>query len=800
MGASWQNLRYGARMLIRHRGFALMAAVVLALGIGADTAFFSVVCAVLFSPLPFDDAKHLVLIQTAWGSSNMSGICSGPDYLDWAKCSRVMDGVAAVTLCERSLTRAGEPLAVQGFGTTTNIFDVLRPDRMTLGRAFLPAEGHVGRQGVTVLSHGLWRDRFHADPNILGHTITLDDTAFAVVGVAKPLLGFLEEFARFYIPITREELTNNSRGMHYLLEVGHLKPHVSLAQAQAQMDLVTVQIDKENPDTNLGKRVRIESLHEILIRTVRTVLLVLYGAVTVVLLIACANVSNLLVVKGAVRSREIAVRQAVGAGCGRLLRQLLTESVLLGLLGGVLGLVLTFGSLDLLWWIAPRLDHVAGISIPGLEEAQVSWPVLAFTMGLSPAAGLLFGVVPAWQGSRGGVSNILKETGQSLSRGRTRHRTLGALVVAQITLALMLLMGAGLLLKSFVLLQRSDPGFNARRLLALHLVRPDTAANGSRQNRVAYCRRVLERLAALPRVQAVGMIDVHPMEPSTSVCNSFRIIGKEGWPSAETRVVSGDYFHCLGIPLVRGPTFTAEDDERSPPVVIVNQEFVRRHLPDQDPIGQRVDFGGIQRTIVGVAGNVKISTLRREDYPVFIYQPFVQHCGHNMTFFLRTTGDSLRWADAARKALWDIDPSQPILSMETMDQLVLKSISVERFRAILLTVMAGVALFMALVGLYGVMTFAVTERWNEIGSRMALGARDRDILHLVLRKAVVLTGLACTLALGRLLASLLYRVSVCDPATFVLVPPLLFAVALLACYLPARRAARIDPMTALRHE
>jgi putative ABC transport system permease protein len=341
MGASWQNLRYGARMLIRHRGFALMAAVVLALGIGADTAFFSVVCAVLFSPLPFDDAKHLVLIQTAWGSSNMSGICSGPDYLDWAKCSRVMDGVAAVTLCERSLTRAGEPLAVQGFGTTTNIFDVLRPDRMTLGRAFLPAEGHVGRQGVTVLSHGLWRDRFHADPNILGHTITLDDTAFAVVGVAKPLLGFLEEFARFYIPITREELTNNSRGMHYLLEVGHLKPHVSLAQAQAQMDLVTVQIDKENPDTNLGKRVRIESLHEILIRTVRTVLLVLYGAVTVVLLIACANVSNLLVVKGAVRSREIAVRQAVGAGCGRLLRQLLTESVLLGLLGGVLGLVLT---------------------------------------------------------------------------------------------------------------------------------------------------------------------------------------------------------------------------------------------------------------------------------------------------------------------------------------------------------------------------------------------------------------------------------------------------------------------------
>jgi len=370
---------------------------------------------------------------------------------------------------------------------------------------------------------------------------------------------------------------------------------------------------------------------------------------------------------------------------------------------------------------------------------------------------------------------------------------------------MMLLTGAGLLLKSFVILQRSDPGFNAPGLLALHVVRPDTAANRSRQNRADYFNRVVETLAALPGVQAAGAIDTHPMDPS-SILNSFRIIGKEGSPSAETRIVSGDYFHCLGIPLVQGRTFTPQDSEQSQRVVLVNREFVRCYLPDREPMGQVIDFGGSHRTIVGVVGDVKIKTLRSNDYPAFIYLPLTQQCEYGMTFLIRTADDPLRWAGAARKVLWDIDPSQPILYTETMDQLVLKSISVERFCAVLLTAMAGVALLMALVGLHGVMAFAVTERRNEIGIRMALGARDKEILRLILQKAIVLTliglliGLACTLALCRLMASLLYRVGVYDPATFVLIPMLLFAVAVLACYLPARRAARIDPMVALRYE
>ena len=514
MGTLWQDTRYGLRMLTQRPGFTLTAAVVLALGIGANTALFSVVYGALFSPLSFGDAKRLVLIQTSWRSSSMRMNCSGPDYLDWAERNQAMEGLCAFTIYQASLTGAGEPLAVQGFRTSANFFDVLRSDRMTLGRGFHPEEGHVGNHGVIVLSHSLWRDRFHADPNIIGQAITLDGAAFTVVGVAKPVMGFLEELTRFYIPITQEELTKNGRSTQYLLVLGRLKPQVSLAQAQAQMDQVAAQIEKENPSTNIDKGTRIEFLHQVLIGGVRTALLVLYGAVTVLLLVACVNVSNLLVAKGVVRSREIATRQALGASRGRLLRQLLTESLLLGLLGGVLGLALAFWSLGLLQWMAPRIPQTGGLGIPGLEEVRVSLPVLSFTMGLSLMAGLLFGVVPAWQGSRCGLSKILKETGQSLSRGRTRHRTLGTLVVAQTALAMVLLTGAGLLIKSFVLLQRSDPGFNAHGLLALHVVRPDIAENRSRRNRAEYFSRVLETLAALPGVQAAGAIDVHPMDPS----------------------------------------------------------------------------------------------------------------------------------------------------------------------------------------------------------------------------------------------------------------------------------------------
>jgi putative ABC transport system permease protein len=791
-------------MLAKRPGFTVTAALVLALGIGANTALFSVVHSVLLSPLPFKDAESLVLVQTLWRSSGGRGSVSGPDYIDWDERNRVLEGLSAFDTCRLSLTGAGEPLALQGFRTTVNFFDVLKPQQMALGRSFRPDESQTGNHYVTVLSHNLWRDRFNSDPDIVGKIITLDGAPYTVVGVAGSMMGFIEEMVRIYVPLQREELIKGHRGSHYLNVIGRIKPETSFAQAQAQMDQVAMQVARENPNTNVNKSVRIEPLHEMLVDSIRTAFLILYGAVTVLLLVACVNVSNLLVAKASARSREIAIRQALGAGRVRLMRQLLTESILLGIIGGILGLVLAFWSLNMLQLIAPRIQQTGG-GIPGFEEIRVNLPVLGFTIGLSLIAGLLFGMVPAWQGSRHGLSNTLKETGQSVSRGRTRHRTLGTLVVAQIALAMILLTGAGLLIKSFIKLQRSNPGFNADRLLALHVVRPDNLENSNQQNRFGYFNRVIEKLAAMSGVEAAGAIDMHPMNPSNSN-STFSIVGKEISPSAEQRMVSCNYFHCLGIPLMQGRAFTPKDNDQSQKVVVVNQELVRRYLPDRDPIGQVIRFWGSERTIVGVVGDVKIRTLRSDDYSAFVYMPIAQQCRHNMTFFIRTTGDPIQWAGAARKVLWDIDPSQPILYVETMDQLVLNSISVERFCAILLTVMAGVALIMALVGLYGVMAFAVTERRNEIGIRMALGAQDTDILRLVIKKAFVLTiiglviGLACTLAVCRLMTSLLYSISVYDPATFLLIPVLLFTVAMLACYFPARKAAQLDPLETLRYE
>jgi putative ABC transport system permease protein len=805
MKTIWQDIRYGARMLTKRPGFTFTAAVVLALGIGANTALFSVVRSVLLSPLPFKDAERLVFVQTSWRPSGGRGSVSGPDFIDWAERNQIMEGLCAFDSCRLSLTGVGEPLALQGFHVSANFFDVLGSDGMALGRTFRPDESGTGNHDVTVLSHNLWRDCFDSDPNIVGKTITLDGAPYTVIGVVGPMMGFIEDMVRIYVPLQREALIRGNRGSHYLNVIGRIKPGVSVAQAQAQMNQVAAQLAGEYPNTNVNKGVFLEPLHEILIDSVRTAFLVLYGAVTVLLLVACVNVSNLLVAKASARSREIAIRQALGAGRGRVIRQLLTESVLLGICGGILGLILAFWSLNMLQWIAPKIQQTGGGGIPGFEEIRVNLPVLGFTVGLSLIAGLLFGMVPAWQGSRHGLSDTLKETGQSVSRGRTRHRTLGTLVVAQIALAMILLSGAGLLVKSFIKLQRSNPGFNPDQLLALHVVRPNNTENRDWQNRVDYFNRVIEKLAALPGVETAGAIDMHPMSPSNSN-STFRIVGKDVSPSAEQRIVSCDYFRCLGVPLVQGRTFTPQDNEQGQRVVVVNRELVRRYLADRDPIGQVINFWGTDRMIVGVVGDVKIRTLRTDDYPAFVYMPIEQECGHSMTFFIRTAGDPIQWAGAARRAIWEVDSIQPILYVETMDQLVLDSISVERFCAILLTVMAGVALIMALVGLYGVMAFAVTERRNEIGIRMALGADGKDILGLVIKKALVLTiiglgtGLACALALCRLMASLLYDISAYDPATFVLIPLTLFGVAMLACYLPARKAAQLDPVETLRYE
>ncbi|MGB2863174.1 MAG: ABC transporter permease [Sedimentisphaerales bacterium] len=800
MGTAWQDIKFGTRMLVKRPGFTLTVVLLLALGIGPNTALFSVINSVLLSPLPFPEAHRIVFLGPEWNGLR-SSTSSGPDYLDWTERNTVFESMCAIEFCRLNLTGASEPLALKGLRTTSSFFPTIQP-KMALGQGFRPDASQRGNPYVTVLTHGLWRDRFDSDPNIVGRIVTLDNTPYTVVGVAAPLMGFIEDMAQIFIPLQESQLAQTNRGIHQLIVLGRLKPDVFCAQALAQMKQVTAQLAKEYPDTNNDKGIHLEPLHKILIASIRTAFLVLYGAVILLLVIACVNVSNLLVAKAATRRHEMAIRRSMGAGRIRIIRQLLTESLLLGLMGGALGLVLAFWGLDLLQLIAPRIQETSGSGIPGFAEIRLNLPILGFTLVLSVIASLAFGILPAWQGSRFGLVNTLRETGRRASHAQTRHRTLGMLIVGQIALALILLTSAGLLIRSFVRIQQSHPGFDARDLLALHVVRPNTS---SQHDCAAFFQQALEELEALPGVQAVGAVDIAPMSP-INWNDEVNVVGKPGWQTAETRRVSKGYFHCLDIPLVQGRAFAAQDEQSGQSVAIVNQEFVRRRFPDRDPIGQEIIFWGRRWTIVGVVGNVRLRTLHSEEFSPFVYVPLAQAAQHGMTLFLRTTGDPVQWAGPTRRALREIDPSQPILSITTMHQLVQDSISVERFCMILLNIMAGVALLMALVGLYGVMTFSVSERCNEIGIRKALGAEAGDILILVLKKAFILTllglgvGLVGALAITRLMSSMLYRTSIYDPATFVLIPALLFTVAILACYIPARRAARIDPMEALRYE
>jgi putative ABC transport system permease protein len=793
-------------MLSKAPGFTVVAVLTLALGIGANTALFSVIHSVLFSPLPFLHSDRLAYLESYWNPEDY-GASSGPDYLDWAERNTVFDGLCAMSSRQPNLTGGGDPLALEGLEVSANFFDVVEP-RMTLGRDFLPEEAQTGAPGVAILSPALWRSRFGADPGIIGKVIVLDDVPHTVVGVSSQRMGFLEKKAQVYVPFQRDRLMQQ-RTEHYLIVLGRRKADVTWEQAGEEMVYIAGQLETQYPE-NKHKSVRIHPLHEFLVSRLRTTLLILYGAVTVLLAIACVNVSNLLLARAATRGRELAIRRSLGAGRWRITRQLLTESLLLGLAGGVLGLLLAHDGLAFVQKAASQIDLPGGVGIPGSEQMRVNRPVLGFTLLLSLAAGLFFGTIPAWHVSGRGLSATLKEGAQAASGGRSRHRTMGTLVVVQIALALVLLTGAGLLSRSYLRLQESNPGFNTDGLLALRMVRPDTPANRPVESRAAFYQRVTDQLASLPQVKAVGGASLRPISRENSN-TSIRIQGAESAadrekPWAEVRFVTRDYFACLQIPLCEGRGFTAEDTRDSQRVIVVNEEFVRRYFPGRDPIGQRVGLDGADRTIVGVVGNVKLRSLRADVFDPLIYQPMAQRCGRGMTLFIRATGDPLQWADAARRVIWDIDPSQPILEVQTMNHLIAGSISIERSCTVLLAIMAGLALAVGLVGLYAVMSSAVNERRNEIGIRMALGAERRDILRLTLKKGLILTvvglvvGLGMTLVVSRLLANLLYGVSVYDPATFVLVPLLLFVVAAVAAWLPARRAARVDPMVALRCE
>jgi putative ABC transport system permease protein len=796
------DIKYGLRMLAKRPGFTATAALIFALGIGANTALFSIIHTILLSPLRLPESERLMMVEPQWRDGTLNGSSSGPDYLDWRDRNTCFEGLTALSMGNMNLTKAGDALTVKGFKVMPNFFAVVNDD-MALGRGFRENEDLAGNNEVVVLSYALWRDRYGCDPNILNQQIDIDKVPHIVVGVAAAGMTFLDDFTQMYVPIPRESLTNN-RSNHYLIVLGRLKPRISIAQAQAQLSQIAQQLAEEHPDTNREKGVYIGSLHERLVSGIRVAFYILYGAVTLLLLTACTNISNLLIAHASTRRREMAIRQALGGHRWRLMRQLLTESLLLGLIGCVLGLLFAVFGLNVLQLIAPKLQET-GTSVPGFSEIGINSSVFCFTLVLSLIASLVFGVIPAWQGSGFNLSHTLKETGASLSSGPRRHRTLGTLVVAQVAMACVILAGAGLLIKSFTLLKLRDPGFNPKGLLAIHIDRPRSKNTANDMKPAVFFQRATEQLAALPGVESAGAISLRPLS-SENNNTGVGVVGKEERVGAETRKVTQDYFHCLGIPIFQGRFFTLQDNTENQPVVIVNQDLVRRLLPDRNPIGQKIDFWGQPRTIVGVVGNVTPNSLHTIGYRPFVYLPHTQNEAYEMTMFIRTNGDPMQWAQSARQVIKDIDDNQPILYINKMTQLAMASISLERFCTILITAMAGVALFMALVGLYAVMAFSINERRSEVGIRMALGAEKIDILMLVTKKAFMLTiiglaiGLVIALIVSRTMSSMLYRISTWDPSTFILVPILLFIVAMMACYVPARKAMKLDPMKVLRYE
>ena len=799
------DLRYGLRMLARNPGFTAVAVLALALGIGANTAIFSVVNAVLLRPLPYPDSGRLV---TLWGTKKAAGfagpvtICE-PDYPEWRDQNHVFDGIAGFRWETANLTRAGEPARLIGSAVTASFFPLLGV-RPALGRAFSSEYERAGHDNVVLISHSLWQDHFGSDPSVVGKSITLDDRILTVAGVMPESFAFPSQ-ADYWTPAVLASDCHNTT----MRVVAHLGPGVKMERARDDVALIARRLIQERHRPDPGWSWTVMRLQDEMSSNLRPSLFLLLGAVGLVLLIACANVANLLLARASSRYREVAIRSALGASRTRVIRQMLTESVLLALFGGGLGLVAATWSRDSLVALMPHK-----LAAPGLVGRIVSvrldaW-VLGFTLLISLLTGLVFGLAPALETSGSGVAEALKEGGRS-SSGLGRGRLRNTLVVGEMALALVLLVGAGLLIRSFARLTSVDPGFRPVHLLTMNVNLPDSRYQTAGQM-IAFERRALGRLAALPGVEHAGAVFGLPFG-ETLISGDISV---EDQPSANAGaaklVVSNDYFQTLGMPLVKGRLFNDHDTETSPHVLIISQSLAVRLWPHDDPIGRHLDPGFSDSgwyTVVGVVGDVKQRSLDETRNPV-IYMPYAQSpisfLMQDITFVVRTAPDPASLIDPARRAIDDVDPNLPVFDAATMSQLVAQTVDEPRFNSVLLGAFAALALALAVIGIYGVMSYATAQRTHEIGVRMALGAEREDVLKLVVGQGIRLTiagvgiGLAGALALTRLLAKFLYGVGPLDPASFFGAAVLIAAVALVATYIPARRATKVDPMVALRYE
>ena len=797
---AWQDLRYSARMLRTQPGFTLIAVITLALGIGANTAIFSVVNAVLLRPLPCEAPDRLVVFWTAHPEVGRE-VASLPDFVDWREQSRSFEHMAAFTDRAFNLTGVGEAERLNGQVITSDLFPALSIP-LAFGRSFLPEEDRPGVSGVVILSYGLWQRRFSSNPDVVGRSVTLDGKDHTIVGIAAPDLWVFGE-VDLWVPLAMDP-GQAGRRSNFLFVVGRMKPGVSLDQARAEMNSISARLEQQYPQTNSGWRAELVLLREEFVGNSRDMLLVLLAAVGFVLLIACANVTNLLLARAATRGREIAIRAAVGAGRGRLVRQLLTECILLALIGGAVGVILAILGIDALVGFGANI-------IPRSSEIGVDARVLGFTVLLSTAAGALFGLAPALQISRLKLNDALKEGDRSgtMSGGR---RLRPALVVSEISLCLILLIGVSLMVKSLYRLLNLDAGFNRENLLTMQISLPQMKY-GSDQQVAAFYQQLLEGVRGVPGVVSATAVSPLPLSGMGSTLG-FGIAGRPaGDPNARgdanVLTVGDRYIETMGVPLLLGRPLTEQDGQGGPKAALINQTFARRYFDGQNPIGHQVTFDGPQIpptarwiTIVGVVADTKHYVRETEVYPaIYVARPV-----HSMALVARARDNPLRLVSAVRAEVRKLDRDLPVSNIQTMDQAPSARLGHERFAAFLLIIFAAVALSLAAVGLYGVMSYAVSQRTREIGIRMALGARRRDVMMMVIGQGIKLTGagiligLGGTLALTRFMETLVFGVSATDPLTYVTIVSLLTVVALLACWIPARRATKVDPLLALRCE
>ncbi len=806
----WQDLRYGVRMLVKNPGFTLVAVLTLALGIGANTTIFSVVNAVLLRPLQYPNAERIVAVQELNEKSSRVQVTPA-NFLDWRAQNTVFEHLAAIFTRTANLIVGDESERIDLAMTSADFFQVFGVQPQ-LGRFFLPEEERAGHDPVAVISYGLWQRRFGGDPALIGKSIMLDGQAYTVIGIAPAGFQYPDKTEAWIPPfqqvptISAQMNIERARGFGFLSAVGLLKPHVSVKQAHDEMTLITARLRQQYPDTNNKRFNRVVSLQTHLVGESSAALLLLLGAVALVLLIACANVANLLLARAASRHKEIAVRLALGATRLRLVRQLLVESVLLALLGGAVGLLLG-------WWGVDLMRGLLPVDFPRAQSIGVDLRVLGFALFVSVGTGVVFGLAPALQSTNPDVNESLKESARGTAGGARHNRLRSLLIVSEVALSLMLLIGAGLLFRSFLRLQAVELGFRPQRVLTFRLT-PSGANFRQDPQYSAFYSQVAERIETLPGVDAVGVINTLPLVKGPTT--AFRVEGRplltpDKWPGVNYRSVNPDYFRAINVPILKGRALDAHDNETAPLAVLVNQSLVRRDFAGEDPVGKRINLGGtrdgqpIWFEIVGVVADVRSLELSTEPTPE-IYTSYLQDPFAGMSFVVRSAVEPASLVPAVREAARQVDKAQPVAEVREMEQIVSEAAAQPRFNALLLSLFAGVALLLAAAGIYGVMSYSVTQRTHEIGLRMALGAQRWDVLRMVFGQGMKLVGLGMALGLigafvvTRLLGSLLYGVGTTDPMTFGGVAVLLALVALTACYIPAQRAMKIDPMIALRYE